>query len=100
MSETETHPQVQITIINVLPLKYFADCQIKDSINIEVDKIPDSVEDWDRTKFIVVYGASDDLTISKLAYKKLIGMGFIYIRILLGGMQGMVRKWLPLSGKM
>src|SRR5271157_5806760 len=86
ITETQDHPAVHITIINVLSQKYFADCRIKNSINIQAHEIAKYVEDWDRSIFIVLYGASDDLTDCTIAYQSLIDMGFIYVRILLGGM--------------
>jgi rhodanese-related sulfurtransferase len=98
ITETQDHQEFHTTIINVLSPEYFSDCRIKDSINIEAHLITDFVEDWDRTRFIVVYGASDDLTLSRLAYQKLIDMGFVHISILSDGMNGWLSNGYPCDG--
>ncbi|MFH1254221.1 MAG: rhodanese-like domain-containing protein [bacterium] len=98
ITETQNHPEYHTTVINVLPPQYFADCHIKDSINIEAHLIADYVEDWDRAKFIVIYSASDDLSVSQHAYKRLIAMGFKYVRILSDGMNGWLSNGYPTDG--
>ena len=98
IAESQDHPEFQITLINILPHKYFEDCRIKDSINIDADVIADFVDDWDRARYIVVYGASDDLTMSKLVHQRLSDMGFINVRILLGGMQEWLDDGYPCEG--
>jgi len=98
IAESQDHPEFAITLINILPSKYFEDCRIKDSINIDVNILADFIDDWDRTRYIVLYGASDDLTESKLAYKQLSEMGFINVRILLGGLQEWLGDGYPCEG--
>jgi len=98
MNETLDHPEYHITIINVLSEKYFQDCKIEASINIPAKAIADYVDDWDRTKTIVVYDAADDSDAGVEAYQTLIDMGFDDVRRLVGGLKEWHDKEYPTEG--
>jgi rhodanese-related sulfurtransferase len=88
MEEAEAHEDLPITVINVLPPADYADCHIKDSMNIPLEKLPEVVEDWDRDRKIVVYCASQDCPKSREAYLLLERMGFSEIRAFEDGIKG------------
>lgn len=98
LTKSSDHPEFHVTVINILPLSYFQDCRIKDSINIEAGTIADYVDDWDRARIIVLYGASDDIASCKEVYQRLSDMGFDNIRILIGGMDEWLDRGYPTQG--
>jgi rhodanese-related sulfurtransferase len=90
MDDVNLHDEFRITVINLLSHKCFEDCHIKGSINVDAVSLADTVEDWDRTRAIVVYEAAEDITLCEKACKTLNEMGFTDVRILQGGM----KEWL------
>jgi rhodanese-related sulfurtransferase len=99
MNQAHDHPEFGITLINVLAAKYFEDCRIIESMSIEVDSLDNYVEDWDRTRTIVVYDESEHSILGDVAYRKLLGMGFRDVRKLLGGMHDWYERGYPSEGQ-
>jgi len=98
LEEASSHAEYSITVINVLSPKQFDNCHIEDSINIEAHVIGDEIDDWDRTRAIVLYCAGEDPTLSRLAYTRLVEMGFTDVQILEGGLQEWVDCGYPTDG--
>jgi rhodanese-related sulfurtransferase len=98
LDDVNLHDEFRITVVNLLSQRYFEDCHIRGSINIDAALLADTVEDWDRTRAIVLCGAAEDITLCEDARKTLSKMGFTDIRILQGGMQEWVDQGCPTEG--
>ena len=71
IGDVNLHDEYHITIINLLSQRHFEDCHISGSINIEAALLADTLEDWDRTRAIVLCGAGEDITLCEEARKTL-----------------------------
>jgi rhodanese-related sulfurtransferase len=89
---------VDVIVINVLSEKYFNDCRIRRSINIDYANIEKLAKSLGRNKNIVVYCASAQCPASREAYKKLASMGFANIRAYEGGIKEWHELGLPVEG--
>jgi rhodanese-related sulfurtransferase len=87
-----------VTVINVLDEAYYQDCHITDSMNIPLDKLEESVKDWDRNKQIVVYCASHECHLSRKACEKLKNMSFKDVLAYEGGIREWKEKGYPREG--
>ena len=98
----ELHDRLQessaLVVINVLDEAYYRDCHIPGSINIPVDQLSESVEDWNRNLDIVVYCAHEACEASKDAYRTLERLGFANVRAFEEGMRGWIKAGLPVEG--
>jgi len=98
LDDVNLHDEFRIIVINLLSQRYFEDCHILGSINIDAALLADTVEDWDRARAIVLCGASEDTTLCEEARKTLGKMGFTDVRILQGGMKEWVDQGCPTEG--
>ncbi len=98
MDTAGDHAGHDLTVINVLSNKYFDDCRIKDSINLDLDNLENLVEDWDRNRKIVLYSKSYECPLSEEACERLMEMGFTHIRVFEGGIKEWVEMDFPVEG--
>lgn len=87
-----------VTVINVLDEQYYQDCHIKDSINIPLDDLEESVEDWDKEQQIVVYCAHEECTASDEAFDILKEMDFQDVLVYKEGMRAWYQEGFPVEG--
>jgi len=99
LEEASGHPEYSITIIYVQTQRDFRRCHIKGSINILERDLANELEDWDRAQTIVVYSEGEDSALSRLAYLRLVDMGFVDVRILEGGLAEWVDCGYPTGGE-
>lgn len=86
-------------LINVLDEETFADCHIKNSINIPLKELAETVKNWDKEKSIVVYCAQVTCPLSKKAYVLLRELGFKRIAAFEGGMKEWKHKGMECVGE-
>jgi len=77
----------ELVVINVLNSETYADCHIKDSINIPLPELEAKTYNWDKEKPIVVYCASYQCTASRKGYDALTLLGFTNVIAYEGGMK-------------
>lgn len=88
----------ELIVINVLAEPYFADCHIKGSINIPLERLLEKTASWDKEKDIVVYCATPACNKSKNAYFLLQDLGFQNLHEYIGGMQEWLKKGFETAG--
>ncbi len=84
-----------IALINVLDKKYHADCHIKGSINIPLDKLKAQTSSWKKDRYIVVYCATAQCSASQSSADILIKLGFTNVHKYKGG----TKEWKSLGTK-
>jgi rhodanese-related sulfurtransferase len=72
-------------LINVLPSESYADCHIKGSISVPLEKLEEFAQKLDKNAEIVVYCARYACPLSKKAWKLLKKLGFVNIKAYEGG---------------
>ena len=87
-----------LVVINVLPAEMYEDCHITGSINIPVEQLSESVQDWNRDTKIVVYCAHEQCDASNKAYHTLADLGFNNIYAFESGMREWLQEGLPVEG--
>ena len=73
------------TVINVLDKQHYDEKHIKDSINIPLGQLENTVADWEKDREIVVYCASYECKASETAFHKLKKLGFTNVKAYEGG---------------
>lgn len=85
-------------LINALPAESHADCHIKGSINVPLNKLEEFAKNLDKNLEIIVYCARYACPISKNAWHLLHKMGFANVRAYEGGMLEWHQAGLPSEG--
>jgi rhodanese-related sulfurtransferase len=98
--EMETNPN--LVVIHTISPRYFADCHIKGSINIDCRIMKEALTKvaplLDKNKPIVVYCALYECDASLKAYEILMELGFTNIRAYEGGIREWFQKKFPCQG--
>jgi rhodanese-related sulfurtransferase len=87
-------------LVNVLEKKFYDDCHIKGSINLEFDKVLDFARNnWDKEKTeVVVYCSNYQCTASGSVAKDLVAEGFKKVYAYEGGTAEWYQKGYPTEG--
>lgn len=81
-----------LTIINVLNEETYIDCHIPGSINIDYDRLLETMASWEKDKEIVIYCAQNSCEKSSQAYALLADLGFNHLSEYAGGMKDWLKK--------
>ena len=85
-------------VINVLTKEQYANCHISGSISMPIGQFKDGAQHLDPTQPVVLYCSTYLCTVSSLAAKILVDMGFVSVHIYKGGIQEWYQKGLPTKG--
>ena len=102
----DLHEQMQLAIskradlyvINVLPKKICADCNIAGTINIPFHQLAKKVINWPKDRKIVVHCAGQQCPLGRHAYHQLRELGFVNVRLFEGGLRVWKSNNLPTKG--
>jgi rhodanese-related sulfurtransferase len=83
---------------NVLDKKYYDDCHISGSINIQLNSLEESAKNWDKERELVVYCAHKSCSASREAFKILKKLGFKNVWAYEEGIKDWFQKGYPIEG--
>ena len=92
------HKKKGLVVVNVLDNDLYADCHIKDSINIPFEMIETSADTIDKNAQVVFYCSDYQCSSSEWAAKKFKEKGFREVYVYEGGMAEWYQKGLPTEG--
>lgn len=88
----------KLMVINVLPVEYYKDFHIKDSVHVSFDEFEENLKSWNKKDQYVIYCADYACMSSAFAVQVMLEQGFEHVWEYAGGAVDWYQKKLPSQG--